>query len=393
MNNTTRTVKYIGFYDFPYSHSDRVCNLAAFNKMNYISSAINRAGFQVNIISPSWMGNNTKVKSEKEYTQKINEKTSVTFCPSWATKNKLTRNIKILFTMLWLFQYLLIKVKKNEKVIAYHVQWISIPIRAAKFIKRFYLILEVEEIYGEVWAESKKLYRMEKKLLDSADSYIFVSDVLKKQFTSKGKSGLVLYGSYDAKGIRKILRLNKKNRNNDNIILVYAGSIDSTKGGATKAVETMRYLPCNYRLRIIGNGTEKEIISLKNQIDEINEEFNKEICKYEGTLYGEEYSKYLLQCDIALNSQNEGIYMNTAFPSKIISYLLHNLEVVSTRVNSILDSSISSLIFFSDDDKPESIANTILNIDLEKSNDNIDEISKLDFKFVESIKNMLGVGE
>lgn len=145
-----KTIKYIGFYDTAVSQTDRVCNLAATNKMNYIADTLVEAGYDVHFISPSWMGDQTKVSFELQKTKKIDRHKTVTYCPSWKTRSKFMRNIKILGALIWLFIYLLLTTKKNEKVIAYHVQWISLPIRMAKSIRKFDLVLEVEEIYSDV---------------------------------------------------------------------------------------------------------------------------------------------------------------------------------------------------------------------------------------------------
>lgn len=379
-----KKVKYIGFYDIPNSKCNRVSNLAATNKMNYIASAISRAGHDVEIVSPSWMKDNCQKKFEKQKTIKLDDNICVTFCPSWKTTNKLTRNIKIVFTLIWLFVYLLLNVERNEKILAYHVQWISLPVRVAKLIKRFELILEVEEVYSEVWSESQKFKKLEKKLIDCADSYIFVSDVLKERLNRRNKDYIILYGGYN------VIELSEDQKMQSNLIkLIYAGSIDTTKGGAYKALDAIKYLPDNYRLHILGHGSEDHIVRLKNKINEINKQRSKEICIYDGTLYGLEYSEYLSQCDIALNSQNQGDYMSTAFPSKILSYLAHNLRVVSTKIESIERSTISDYIYFSEDDNPKSIADAVMSIDVSSNYDSKELIKKLDVEFIAKIKNLI----
>ena len=105
--------------------------------MNYIADTLVEAGYEVQFISPSWMGDQTKVPFGLQKTLKIDRHKSVTYCPSWKTRSKLMRNIKIMGSLIWLFTYLLLTTKKNEKVIAYHVQWISLPVRMAKSIRKF----------------------------------------------------------------------------------------------------------------------------------------------------------------------------------------------------------------------------------------------------------------
>ena len=54
----SKTIKYIGFYDTDdHINENRNTFLAATNKMDYIASAIVKAGYSVDIISPSWSGN------------------------------------------------------------------------------------------------------------------------------------------------------------------------------------------------------------------------------------------------------------------------------------------------------------------------------------------------
>ena len=378
------SVKYIGFYDLPHRKSKRVSNLAAINKMDYITNAINRAGYNVDIISPSWISEDSEIKFELQKKVKINSKTNVIFFPSWKTKNFITRNLKILWSPCCLFFYLIFKTKRNEKVFVYHVPWISIPIRAAKKIKNFQIVLEVEEIYGDVWKQWEKFKKIEQKLIDSADTYILVSDLLKEHLNKDTKSSIVLYGSYHVIPIEK-----NKVESNNQINLLYAGSIDITKGGAYNAIEALRYLPDRYILNIIGHGSSEQISNLLKLIKSINEEKGKEVCIFDGTLHGQKYTDYLLKCDIALNPQNQGDYMNTAFPSKILSYLSHNLRVVSTEIKSVKNSAISNYINFSQTDDPESIAEAILNVNCNINFDSRSTISKLDKKFVVNIKELM----
>lgn len=378
-----KEIKYIGFYDLPDSKTNRVSNLAATNKMDYVCSALNRGGYNVNIVSPSWMGANSKVRREGKVVKNINKKTKVTFCPSWITHKKITLRIKVIFSLLWLFIYLLVNVKKTEKIIAYHVQWISIPIRLAKYFKRFELILEVEEIYSKVWETSKYMSYIEEKLIKSADSYIYVSELLRKELGEKNKKSLILYGSYNQ------VELKSSYKNSKVVDLIYAGSIDPIKGGAFKAVEIMRHLPKNYKLHILGHGNIQHINKLKTMIKTINTQKSREVCFYVGTLYGEKYSEYLLACDIALNPQKQGDYMTTAFPSKLLSYLSHNLRVVSTEIESVKQSQVTDYILFSKNDKPEEFAEIIKEVDLTSQYNSSDFINQLDKDFINNIKQLL----
>src|SRR5690606_14341456 len=176
-----KEVKYIGFYDVPDSQVKRVSNLAATNKMDYICDAIIEAGFNVHLISPSWTSANGSFKWLAKETRTLKEGKKITFCPSFVTRNKFTRNIKIIFSLVWLFFWLLKNVKRDEKILMYHVQWRSLAVRWAKKIKKFHLILEVEEIYGDVYAIHPYFYKMEIDLIQSAVEYLFSTDLLEKK--------------------------------------------------------------------------------------------------------------------------------------------------------------------------------------------------------------------
>ncbi|WP_239745301.1 glycosyltransferase [Mammaliicoccus sp. F-M27] len=377
-------IKYIGFYDIENSISDRVSNIAAIKKMDYITNSLIKIGYNVEIISPSWMGRNSTVKFEKKQVLKRNESHKVTRCLSWYTKSKTAEKIKIMYSLIWLFLYLLINVKKGESVLVYHVEWLSYPVRMAKFIKRFELILEVEEIYSKVWKKSKLLEKMENKLIKSGDKYLFVSDELRKLFDIEDEKCIVLYGAYNVVELEDNKKFNK-----ENIDLVYAGSIDEVKGGAFKSLDIILGLPANYKLHILGSGNEKNIKTLNNKIKEINKIKNDEACYYVGLLHGEKFDDYLMKCDIALNPQHIGDYMGTAFPSKIISYLSHNLHVVSTPIKSVKSSKIKDYIVFANNDQTQSFIKAIESINLSNENQTTNIIRNLDVRFLNDLNKLL----
>ncbi|NKD46798.1 glycosyltransferase [Mammaliicoccus sciuri] len=377
-------IKYIGFYDIENSKSDRVSNIAAIKKMDYITNSLIKLGYNVEIISPSWMGINSKVKFEKKQVLKRKENLMITRCLSWYTKSKITEKIKIFYSLVWLFLYLLINTKKGENILVYHAEWLSYPIIMAKFIKRFELILEVEEIYSKVWKKSKSLEKMENRLLKSGDKYLFVSDELRKLFDIEDEKCTVLYGAYNVVEIEERKKFDK-----EYIDLIYAGSIDEVKGGAFKSLDIILELPSNYKLHILGSGKEKSIKALNNRIKEINKIKNENVCYYSGVLHGKNFNNYLMKCDIALNPQHIGDYMGTAFPSKIISYLSHNLHVVTTPIKSIKTSIIKDYIVFANDDQTQSFIEAIESVNLADENFTTNIVKNLDEKFMAELNELI----
>ena len=378
-----KEIKYIGFYDFPDANESRVSTLAAINKMDYIAYAINQTGFDVHIVSPSWSsGNGVKSTAQKGGTIQCHSRKRVTFCPTFTTSKKITGYFKIVFTLIWLFFWLLKNVKKNEKIIVYHVQWLSLPIRLAKRLRGFHLILEVEELYCKIWKNKSILHKWEQKLIDSADSYITVSDVLADILGPKVKA--IVYGNY----LLPTHIADKPYFENDKINVVYAGSIDETKGGAYKAVDCAAALPEKYLMHISGPGDEKSQKILMDKIEKLNKELGRIACIYHGVINDDVFTNFLHSCQIALNPQYSGEKFRYLFPSKIIKYMACNLRIVSTRIESIEKSVLSELITYSDDDQPVSIVKSILSVDLTRPYESASGIQKLNEEFVLHLKDI-----
>jgi hypothetical protein len=59
-----RLVKYIGFYINDINNITRNGSIAASNKMDYVTSAINELGYKVEIISPSWFADKSRLYSK-----------------------------------------------------------------------------------------------------------------------------------------------------------------------------------------------------------------------------------------------------------------------------------------------------------------------------------------
>lgn len=376
-----RTIKYIGFYDLSIMGHERVATLSATNKMDYISSVINKAGFRVDIISPSWAIDTVKNKESLKAKKIIMDNKSITLFPTFKASSFFLKPFKVLYSLVYLLLWIVKNVKRNEKVLVYHAPLLSYPLLIAKYIKKFEIILEVEEIYSEVW-KSKKLYsKVESKIIEKSEQYLCVSDLLAKRI-DYAKS-IVIYGNYN-------VPLNKQKHNNDEFInIVYAGSLDAVGGGAINSIKCADLLPPNYIVNILGTGSDKIKIEIRNKIKDINTKHGRIKCIYHGVLNGEEYSDFLHSCQIALNPQKGGNYMDTAFPSKVLSYLSHNLKVVSTKIESIVQSKVGEVVFFTENDTPESFVETITSIDATKNYNSTDLIRKLDRDFTDKIKKIL----
>ncbi|MFW6015400.1 MAG: glycosyltransferase [bacterium] len=352
-DNSKKTIKYIGYYDkLDDGNIKRVFSLAATKKMDYICDVLNKLGYQVDIISCAHI----KGKEEPfENCQKkqINPNVTLTLPPSMGATNKLYRILRVIMAKVWLFFHLLRNCSKGEKVLVYHHYEHAIPILLAHLIKRFEIVLEIEEKYSMVWSLTAYQRWKENLILNKGrEKSLVVSELLAEKLNISNP--IVSYGNYkpyDGEITNK--------GQNERTILIYTGSIDRVKGSAFIAISAMKYLHSEYDLLLSGPITDKDRVSFENEISELNKKSGRNACRYLGILDEKEYEKLLLSADIALNPQREGDFDEYLFPSKILTYMAYDLPVVSTKGKSIVTSSVSDLIYFAEDYSAESVAKAI----------------------------------
>lgn len=371
-------MKYIGFYDNENINSN--ISIAAVNKMNYISTALNSIGEDVEIISCSMNSFNTKKACNKQISSNIKVKYFKRECIS---QYKIKRIYQYIKQRLKLFVYLLKSTDKNEQIIVYHSLSLMRSVYWAKKIKGFKLILELEEFYNDVKCESLFSKRMEKKFIECADKYIFPTEMLNEKFNIHKKKYAIVHGTYTVEENRNV------SFNDDKIHVVYAGTFDPRKGGATAAVDTIMYLPKNYHINILGFGSKEEIYNIKQRIEEASNKSEATIT-YDGLLSGEEYIKFIQKCHIGLSTQNPDADFNaTSFPSKILSYMANGLRVVSIRIPAIETSAISDDMYYYTEQTPENIAKAIMAININDGYDGKDKIMKLDKQFKQDLNYLI----
>lgn len=369
-------IKYIGFHHCFNPKLKKNFGFAATNKMDYVAKVLHEdLKFDVELISPSWYSRDatTISKQRNKFFNKI------FYTKSLPTNNKYVGILNILFNNIWLLFFLLLRTKKNEKIIVYHSPWLSLPIIIAKEIRKFKLILEVEEIYAEVWSISKFFKKVEQLIINNADYFIVVSEGLGKMLPSKPK--VVLYGSYWANKVDNYTVKNEKE-----LKVVYCGAIDPYLGGAFNLVKSAFRLNDNISIHILGYGSASDLLLLNNIISEVNRQTKNETVKFHGLLQGKEFTDFLQGCDVGINPQNEGHHMNSAFPSKILTYFSNNLKVISTNVEGVKKSFLADKIIFTKDDCLESISNSLNNFDkLKIEIDNHKLIYELELNFIKEL--------
>lgn len=377
-----KEIKFIAFYeDAATDKQNRSAVLAAVHKINYINSVLVRNHYKVSIISPSWTLNNNGFYrgQNRRLASNINLKTFHTF----GSDIKVIRIFKYLFTLIQLFLYLLFHTSKDEPVMVYHSVILSLPIRAAKFIRKFILILDVEELYQDLVTFSNYNKKSEYKIINKAEKYMFATELLHEKLNLKMKPYTIINGIYCN---QKIIAKKEKD---GYIHVVYAGNFDPRKGGGLAAVDSAAYLPAGYHVHILGFGTEQETMTIKEEVNKV-EKITKAKITFDGSFFGEEYISFIQKCHIGLSTQNPlATFANSSFPSKILSYMSNGLQVISGRAKVVERTKLSKYITFYDPQTPEEIAKAILSVNLDTTINSRELINQLDKEFEKNLLNLL----
>lgn len=371
-------MKYIGYYDIPAnSRESRNIALAATNKMKYIADALNKEGIAIEFISASG------TRGRHSFRGKIindGDLQTIRLFYTLGKNSKFRNGISFYLTKFLFFVWLLLHVKKNEIILVYHAIDYMNEIEIIHKLKKCKLILEMEEIFGDVKGDDKLSHR-ELCYSQKADGYIFPTKMLNSLVNTEHKPYVIINGTYQSERIRKDVNCFDPKK----VHCVYAGTFDPRKGGVEAAIKTACFLPEGYHMHIIGFGNKKEIERVKEMIKHVKK-YSLCLVTFDGCYSGEDYIKYIQKCDIGLSTQNPNAKFNgTSFPSKILSYLANGLHVVSVRIPAVEDSNIGDLVSYYDIQNPKDIAKAIMEIDLKKQYDSRLRIDELDRIFRKEI--------
>lgn len=375
-------VKYIGYFDFQDSTIPRNYVVSASNKIEYIVEALNQAGIDVELISASasietnFKWHNAEIKERSPHFK-------VRFFATFGGSQKIIRLLRTAWHTVALFLYLLLHTYKDDKIIIYHSLGYFNIILWAKKLKKFQLILEVEEIYQDVMPYPKHIQKWEYKTFETADAFIFSTGLLNEKLNKSNKPYLVIPGTY------RVEPQLSKPHDDGMIHVIYAGTFDIHKGGAAAAIAAAHLLPSNYHIHICGFGTEADIRYIKEAIEKESQISSAKIT-YEGLLKGQEYIEFLQQCHIGLSTQDPTASFNaTSFPSKILSYMANGLRVVSVRIDAITQSCVGPYLTYYTEQTPQKLAEAIQSVDMTAPYDGREIISRLNIQFIQDITKML----
>ncbi len=374
-----KKIFYMAYYNSTNSSERRNTVLSSVNKMNYICEALENNGYNTEIVSASGATEKKFCKSKKV---KLTDKTTLKLFSSLPRLNRIVSVIDRVILKTKLFLYMIKNTNKDSIVMVYHSLGYMSLVKRLKKLKGFKLIIEAEEIYGDVIGDEKTSQK-EYEFFKIADAFIFPTELLSEKVNTEKKPEVIIYGTYHIeKELPKLFSDGK-------IHCVYAGTLDPRKGGAIASAESALFLNENYHIHILGFGNEKEKAETLNTIDSISKKSKAKIT-YDGLLSGEEYIKFIQSCDIGLSTQNpNGKYNDTSFPSKILSYMANGLRVVSVRIPVVEESGIGKCVYYYDEQTPENIAKAIKSIDFSEEYDSRKTIGVLDKAFICDLKTML----
>ena len=182
-------VYYIGSYKTQEDNT-RLCSQACINKMNYIIDLIRENEYEIEILSTA---ESINISSFYRKEERIYLSDYITINQIPAIKSKKYKNqIHKLIIIIWLI-IKLIQVPRKSRVILYHGLEYIIPLSFILTIKKFNIVLELEEIYSKMpnckYSKTKEL-----NFINKFDKIIYVSDTLKNEI---GKKGFSIYGNYN----------------------------------------------------------------------------------------------------------------------------------------------------------------------------------------------------
>lgn len=345
-----KTVHYIGRYIAAQEWGTYVANVPGMMKMRYVADKIQESGYKLIIVSVADKDTKGFYCSK---TFEHNGKTII-YTGGIGKKSRFKSFFRTLIKQMTVLKYILFNTKKEDLIVLYHsVPYTNVVSRLVGWLNRRF-VLEVEEIYGYNAVEDKPWVNDEIRRIKKFKKFTCVNDGIPQVLGLDAKDYVVIYGA-------GIFPTRTAERYDDGKIhVVYSGTIEGQKMGAMTAVESARFLTSNYKMHISGFGNNNSVETLQKRISEINEELGEERIKYEGFLSEEDMHKLMFSCHIGLSPNVlRANFANSTFPSKVVTYMCHDLAVVISYATAY-DYPISNGWVFYREQKPEIIAKAVM---------------------------------
>lgn len=373
-------IYYLGYYDINDTEG-RSFSPAAKGMMDYVAdvlSAIDRC----EIISASTISSSGIRKSSKVA---ISDSLTLKKFHAVSNANRVIRHVWGSISKFCIAVYCLRNIKHSDVLVVYHSLALLPIVKFLRAFKKAKLILEVNEVYNDVVATNSRNRKKEIEYCQDADGYILACNELNQIVNVKHLNYVVINGA------TKVSAIEYRKFNDGHVHVVYAGTLAPEKGGAAAAAAAA-YLPPDYVVHILGFGSKKQVEDICSLIKEINKSSAAE-ARYEGVLYGDDFSSFIGRCHVGLSTQNPDAAFNaSSFPSKILTYMSVGLKVVSIRTPVIEGSSVGKYIFFYDKQNPQLLAAAIVAAANDKSQSPRSVIEGLDLKIREKTRSLISNG-
>ena len=264
-----------------------------------------------------------KVKDlESFYNIKISPNLIIKTFPLIYIKNFLHLKISSqLIYKLGLVVYLFSQRKENKYIIFLRYPKLGSLFSFLKKYLNLFIIYEVHEIFS---LKNKKLYKIEKNLLNTSDLIICITERLKKEILT-----IFQIDSQKIHVIPDAVRddwLNIKNEKEEYIF--YAGSLKKWKG-VDVLIKAMKYLP-GEKLLIAGNG--EEFSNLQNMVKKEN---LQDRIKFLGYIPHTEIPKFLSKAKILVLPNVEEDTSVFTSPLKLFEYMAAGKPIVASDIPSL----------------------------------------------------------
>lgn len=345
---------YFSYYLDAGMEAQRGASPASFAKIEYTKTALLAAGVDLRLVSTAIAkpGAGSLPREERE----VGSHERHIYLPSRRFPSRLSFPVTQALMWLQIVRYLLTQVRRGDMVMAYHSPAYLRPFRVARRLKRFRLILEVNEVYATVWDQYASRRPSEEAFIREADAHLFVSSIAAGEF-SGGKPYAVSHGTY-ALPERRAWPVEDGQTH-----AVYAGVVDHRRG-AELAAQSALHLPADHVVNILGFGADDAVRRLRQVVAEVNAEAGREAVVFHGEKRGQDLTDFLHRCHVGLNthryepSELEGA--RYCFPSKVSLYLTHGLPVVSSELEVVTESPLAEFVTFYRDDDPASVAAAVV---------------------------------
>ena len=349
-------------------------------KINYIKSALKRAGHDVILFSTA-ESNNKRMSCYPHNRIVVDNHESIVFPFIIGRKNFFLKVLSKVLLLIQLTFYLLFKVKKNHCILLYHSLSMMTLIKMITFIKNEKIYIEVEEIYNAAYQNDiKKINNEISFIKNTAKGLLLVNDIIGTICEFKQPS-ISCYGIYES--TNNIFDC----KNRDNINVLYAGVIGGPNSDAYVAIKLGFFLPEKYVVHVLGYGSPNDISYLKRYLLDNETKFK---CKvfYHGCLLGQEYLNFISTCQIGLCPRLlENNFSDYTFPSKVLVYMANNILPICTPLSCIENSVIKKYLLLTKDSSVASFAQAIKDANLNIVSDYKNILDKLDANFVSELRS------